>query len=113
MDGVVEGSALVASGRVRITVQLIEAATDRSLWAHSYKSELTDILTLQSEVARPLEHLGRHAEAVAELKAGMSVTAGAETSASTGLATLLAAAGRRDEALRMIQDLVALMNLES
>ena len=54
VDGIVEGSALLAGGRVRITVQLIEAASDRSLWAHSYERELTDILTLQSEVARAI-----------------------------------------------------------
>jgi TolB-like protein/Tfp pilus assembly protein PilF len=54
VDGVVEGSALLAGGRVRITVQLIEAASDRSLWAKSYERELTDILTLQSEVARAI-----------------------------------------------------------
>jgi tetratricopeptide (TPR) repeat protein len=54
VDGVVEGSALLAGGRVRITVQLIEAASDRSLWARSYERELTDILSLQSEVARTI-----------------------------------------------------------
>ena len=54
VDGVVEGSALLAGGRVRITVQLIEAASDRSLWARSYERELTDILSLQSEVARAI-----------------------------------------------------------
>jgi serine/threonine-protein kinase len=54
VDGIVEGSALLAGGRVRITVQLIEAASDRSLWAHSYERELTDILTLQSDVARAI-----------------------------------------------------------
>ena len=54
VDGIVEGSALLAGGRVRITVQLIEAASDRSLWARSYERELTDILSLQSEVARAI-----------------------------------------------------------
>jgi len=54
VDGIVEGSALLAGGRVRITVTLIEAATDRSLWAKRYERELTDILTLQSEVARAI-----------------------------------------------------------
>jgi serine/threonine-protein kinase len=54
VEGIVEGSALLAGGRVRITVQLIEAASDRSLWARSYERELTDILTLQSEVARAI-----------------------------------------------------------
>ena len=50
----VEGSALRVGDRVRITVQLIDAATDRSLWAKSYERELTDILSLQGEVARSI-----------------------------------------------------------
>ena len=48
---VVEGSALRAGDRVRITVQLIDAAADRSLWAKSYERDMTDILALQSAVA--------------------------------------------------------------
>jgi TolB-like protein len=47
---VVEGSALRVGERVRITVQLVDAAADRSLWARSYDRDLTDILALQSEV---------------------------------------------------------------
>jgi serine/threonine-protein kinase len=54
VDGVVEGSAQQAGGRVRITVRLVEARTDRSRWAQSYDRELTDILALQSEVARAI-----------------------------------------------------------
>jgi tetratricopeptide (TPR) repeat protein len=49
---VLEGSVLRAGNRVRITAQLIEAATDQHLWAESYERDLRDILTLQSEVAR-------------------------------------------------------------
>jgi tetratricopeptide (TPR) repeat protein len=37
---------------VRITAQLVEAATDRHLWAESYERDLRDVLSLQSEVAR-------------------------------------------------------------
>src|SRR5439155_7317913 len=51
VDAVVEGSVLQSGGRVRITVQLFEAKTERSLWAHSYQQDLGDVLTLQSEVA--------------------------------------------------------------
>jgi eukaryotic-like serine/threonine-protein kinase len=51
VDGVVEGSALQVGDRVRITVQLIDGPSDRSLWAKTYERRLTDILTLQSEVA--------------------------------------------------------------
>ena len=51
VDAVVEGSAMRAGDRVRITVQLVAAATDSSLWAKSYERALTDILSLQDEVA--------------------------------------------------------------
>ena len=54
VDGVVEGSALRVGDRVRITVQLVDVASDRSLWAKSYEKGLTDILTLQSEVAHAI-----------------------------------------------------------
>ncbi|HET7038403.1 MAG TPA: protein kinase [Gemmatimonadales bacterium] len=52
VDAVLEGSVLRHGSRVRITVQLIDAATDRHLWADSYEKDLTDVLALQMEVAR-------------------------------------------------------------
>src|SRR5512143_2146314 len=54
IDGVVEGSVLRAGDRVRITAQLVHAASDRHLWARSYERDLKDVLTLQSEVARAI-----------------------------------------------------------
>jgi serine/threonine protein kinase/Tfp pilus assembly protein PilF len=54
VDALVEGSVLRSGDRVRITAQLIEAATDRHLWAKSYERDLRDILQLQSEVARAI-----------------------------------------------------------
>ena len=33
--------------RVRITAQLIQATTDRHLWAESYERDLRDVLALQ------------------------------------------------------------------
>jgi len=54
VDGVVEGSALRVGDRVRITVQLVEVASDRSLWAKSYERGMSDILALQSEVAHAI-----------------------------------------------------------
>src|SRR5437899_2590089 len=53
---VVEGSVVQAGGRVRITAQLIEGATDRHLWAERYERDLRDVLALQSEVARAIAH---------------------------------------------------------
>jgi tetratricopeptide (TPR) repeat protein len=52
VDAVVEGSVVKIGERVRITVQLVEVATDRHLWAKSYERDLSDVLSLQSEVAR-------------------------------------------------------------
>ena len=54
VDAVVEGSVLRSGSQVRITVQLIEAATDHHLWADSFEGELKDILSLQSEAARAM-----------------------------------------------------------
>ncbi len=54
VEAVVEGSVLTVGERVRITVQLIHAATDQHLWAKSYERDLGDILRLQSEVARAI-----------------------------------------------------------
>jgi adenylate cyclase len=46
----VEGSVRKAGNRVRITVQLIDAETDRHIWAERYDRELADIFALQDEV---------------------------------------------------------------
>jgi eukaryotic-like serine/threonine-protein kinase len=54
VDAVVEGSVVRSGNRVRITAQLIEATTDRHLWAESYERDLRDILDLQSEIARAI-----------------------------------------------------------
>ncbi len=51
VDAIVEGSVLQDGNRVRITAQLIRAATDQHMWADSYERDLQDILSLQNEVA--------------------------------------------------------------
>jgi TolB-like protein/Tfp pilus assembly protein PilF len=48
---IVEGSVLRAGARVRVTAQLIEAASDRHVWARSYDRTATDVLALHSDVA--------------------------------------------------------------
>ncbi len=50
----IEGSVFRAGDQVRITVQLIDVATDEHLWAESYERNLTDVLRLQSNVARAI-----------------------------------------------------------
>ena len=54
VNGVVTGSVFREGDRVRITVQLIDALNDRTLWTESYVHELTSILALQGEVARAI-----------------------------------------------------------
>ena len=47
----VEGTVQKVGGRVRINVQLIDAQRDEHLWAELYDRSLTDIFTVQSELA--------------------------------------------------------------
>ncbi|HXB67743.1 MAG TPA: tetratricopeptide repeat protein [Candidatus Acidoferrales bacterium] len=54
VDGVVEGSVAREGNQVRITAQLIDARTDRHIWARSYTRSLTSVLALQGEVARAI-----------------------------------------------------------
>jgi serine/threonine protein kinase/tetratricopeptide (TPR) repeat protein len=54
VDALIEGSALREGGRVRITVQVIDGATDAHLWADSFDREYKDILALHSDVARAI-----------------------------------------------------------
>jgi len=51
---VVEGSVRKAASRVRITVQLIDAESDRHLWAERFDRELADIFAIQDEVTRAI-----------------------------------------------------------
>jgi len=52
VDGVLEGSVMRSGTRVRITAQLLQARTDRHVWADTYDRDLVDVLRLQSEVAQ-------------------------------------------------------------
>jgi TolB-like protein/DNA-binding winged helix-turn-helix (wHTH) protein/Flp pilus assembly protein TadD len=53
-DAILEGSVFRAAGRVRITAQLIDAQTDKHLWAHEYERDLRDVISMQGEVARDI-----------------------------------------------------------
>src|SRR5256714_280719 len=54
VDAIVEGTVLRSNDRVRITVQLIEAANETHLWAESYERDLRHVLPLQSELAQDI-----------------------------------------------------------
>jgi TolB-like protein/DNA-binding winged helix-turn-helix (wHTH) protein/Tfp pilus assembly protein PilF len=66
VDGIIEGSVLRAGNRVRITAQLISAASDTHLWAGNFDRDLRDVLTLQNEVARAITQEVRVAVTPAE-----------------------------------------------
>ena len=51
VDAVLEGSALLAGNRVRLSVQLISGRNDDTIWSERYDRELSDVLTLQGELA--------------------------------------------------------------
>ena len=52
VDAVIEGTVQRSGGRVRVTARLIPAATDSPLWARDYERDLSDVLKLQSDLAR-------------------------------------------------------------
>jgi adenylate cyclase len=49
---VLEGSVRKGGNRVRITAQLIDAATGNHVWADRYDGDLTDVFALQDEITR-------------------------------------------------------------
>ncbi len=51
VDAVVEGSIMTSGKRVRVTAQLVRAATDGHLWAETYDRDSEDLFTLQEEIA--------------------------------------------------------------
>src|SRR5216117_2808387 len=51
---IVEGSVQKSADSVRVNVQLIKAATDSHLWADTFDRKLTDIFSVESEVAKAI-----------------------------------------------------------
>jgi adenylate cyclase len=54
VDYVLEGSVRKAGDRIRVTVQLIDAETDRHIWAERYDRKLEDIFAIQDEMTRAI-----------------------------------------------------------
>lgn len=47
----VEGSVRKAGSRIRVTVQLIDVATEEHIWSDRYDKELDDVFAIQTEIA--------------------------------------------------------------
>jgi TolB-like protein/DNA-binding winged helix-turn-helix (wHTH) protein len=54
VDAIVEGSIVRSGDKVRITAQLIDARSDRHLWAQSFEGQSSDIVALQDSVAKDI-----------------------------------------------------------
>jgi TolB-like protein/Tfp pilus assembly protein PilF len=54
VEHVVEGSVQKSGDAVRVNVQLIKAANDSQLWADTFDRKLTDIFSVESEVAKAI-----------------------------------------------------------
>jgi serine/threonine protein kinase/Tfp pilus assembly protein PilF len=51
---VVEGSVQRSGNRMRVNAQLVDARTDRHLWAQTYDRDLADVFAIQSEIAKTI-----------------------------------------------------------
>ena len=49
-----EGSVQRAEGKVRVNAQLIDARSDKHLWAQTYDRDLADVFTIQTEIAKTI-----------------------------------------------------------
>jgi TolB-like protein/Flp pilus assembly protein TadD len=54
VDLALEGSVVRAASRVRVIVQLIDARADAHVWTETYDRDISDVLALQSEIARTI-----------------------------------------------------------
>jgi TolB-like protein/Tfp pilus assembly protein PilF len=54
VGAVLEGSVRRDGNRVRLNVQLIDAETDRHIWAEDYDRELTDVFAIQTDLAQKI-----------------------------------------------------------
>ncbi|HXY39298.1 MAG TPA: tetratricopeptide repeat protein [Vicinamibacteria bacterium] len=54
VDAVVEGAVQRSGERVRITLQLVRASTDRHLWATTYEGPMAEVLALEARATRDI-----------------------------------------------------------
>ena len=54
VSNILEGSVQKTADRVRVTVQLIHAASDAHLWGETYDRSLTDVFAAESDIAKAI-----------------------------------------------------------
>lgn len=52
VDAVLEGAVRESNGRLRVSAELIDAASETSLWAKTQEGSVQDLLAMQTEIAR-------------------------------------------------------------
>jgi TolB-like protein/DNA-binding winged helix-turn-helix (wHTH) protein/Tfp pilus assembly protein PilF len=56
VDAAVEGTVQRSGRRVRVTAQLLQARTDRHLWAETYERDSADVIQLERQMAVAIAH---------------------------------------------------------
>jgi adenylate cyclase len=56
VEAIIEGTVLVTKERVRVSAQLVRAASDEHLWAEMYDRDLGDVFALHDDLARAIAH---------------------------------------------------------
>ena len=56
VDAVVEGTVLRSGNRIRISIQLLDARSDRHLWADTYERDFVDVIPLEHLLALAVAH---------------------------------------------------------
>src|SRR5207302_7121584 len=51
---ILEGSVRRSGNRVRVNVQLIDAANDEHIWANNYDRDLNDVFAIQTDLAKEI-----------------------------------------------------------
>ena len=51
---ILEGSVQRTGNKIRVVGQLIEAKTDKHLWAETYDSKFDDIFSIQTSIAKEM-----------------------------------------------------------
>jgi TolB-like protein/cytochrome c-type biogenesis protein CcmH/NrfG len=54
VSNILEGSVRRSGNKVRVNVQLIDANTDKHLWANDYDRDLTDVFAIQTDLAQKI-----------------------------------------------------------
>lgn len=110
VDHVLEGSIRKADNRVRITAQLIDAATDRHLWSDTYDRELKDIFGIQDEIANAIVSALREELGMLENAEQITVKADTENLDAYELylkgRTLFIARDQLEESIRLLEQAV-------